>query len=178
MHRGSHWRATLGGGTNDDRAARRASVFSQPVSSAVGGLVAAVVPNAMRGRTGGWSQAGILGGGVFAGGVAVWLSDRAASAVMATSRGADHHRAGVRAFSRVRRAARRRETRPHEASRDESCAKLVAMLKRRDVWLGLAFFLSADRRRRVDESLLRGRGRLSGDVETVVHHGGRRWRDC
>ncbi|HEY2164180.1 MAG TPA: hypothetical protein VGH04_09330, partial [Gemmatimonadaceae bacterium] len=35
-----------------------ASVFSQPVASALGGLVASVVPNEHRGRTAGWSQAG------------------------------------------------------------------------------------------------------------------------
>src|SRR6476646_3701287 len=54
-----------------------ASIFSQPVSSALGGLVASVVPNEHRGRTAGWSQAGIFIGGVVTGASTVWLSGHA-----------------------------------------------------------------------------------------------------
>ena len=46
------------------------SVINQPISSALGGLVAAVTPRALRGRTSGWGQAGSLGGGVLAAGLA------------------------------------------------------------------------------------------------------------
>src|SRR5690349_13927048 len=40
-----------------------ASALAQPVSSALGGLVAAVMTPPARDRTAGWSQAGILGAG-------------------------------------------------------------------------------------------------------------------
>src|SRR5262249_359453 len=56
-----------------------ASVFSQPISSAIGGLVGTVVPNELRGRTGGWTQAGIVGGGVLTGGITVWLTSHAST---------------------------------------------------------------------------------------------------
>src|SRR6059058_5891668 len=56
-----------------------ASALNQPVSSAVGGLVAAVMSPAQRGRAAGWSQAGVLAGGVLAAGVAVWLADHASA---------------------------------------------------------------------------------------------------
>src|ERR1051326_989136 len=52
-----------------------ASAFNQPVSSAVGGLIAAVMPSDERGRAAGFTQAGILGAGVAAGGLTVLLSD-------------------------------------------------------------------------------------------------------
>jgi PAT family beta-lactamase induction signal transducer AmpG len=58
-------------------------VFNQPVSSAAGGLISSVVPKALRGRIGGWSQAGMLGGGILTGGVCVWLSTRTSAGVLA-----------------------------------------------------------------------------------------------
>jgi MFS family permease len=64
-----------------------ASVFNQPVSSAIGGLAAAIVPEDRRGLTAGWSQAGIFGAGVVSGGAMVGLSGHALSlaALVATA---------------------------------------------------------------------------------------------
>ena len=53
-----------------------ASALAQPISSAVGGLVAAVMPVGLRDRTAGWTQAGILGAGVAAGALVVALAAR------------------------------------------------------------------------------------------------------
>jgi MFS family permease len=116
-----------------------ASVFSQPVSSAVGGLVAAVVPNAVRGRTGGWSQAGILGGGVLVGGLAVWLSDRVPVGVVGLV-------AGLLIIAPAFAVLAVDEPAPSREALRDHLARMIretrSMLKRRDVWLGLAFFLS------------------------------------
>ena len=115
------------------------SVISQPISSALGGLVAAVTPRALRGRTSGWGQAGALGGGVLAAGLALWLSERwggiaigiaiglllmlPAGAVFAVD---EPHRPKARVRDRAR--ALRRE--------------LLVTLRRRKVWLAFALFLS------------------------------------
>jgi MFS family permease len=56
-----------------------ASAINQPVSSALGGLAAVVMPDDRRGRAAGWSQAGIVSAGVATGALAVWLGDRADS---------------------------------------------------------------------------------------------------
>jgi PAT family beta-lactamase induction signal transducer AmpG len=116
-----------------------ASVLNQPVSSAIGGLVAAVMPNALRGRTGGWSQAGMLGGGVAAGGLSVWLADRAPDAVLATVAGLAIAVPSLAALiidepHRDRHALREDPTRMFR--------ELRRVLKRRQVWLGFLFFLS------------------------------------
>lgn len=116
-----------------------ASVFSQPVSSAVGGLVAAVVPNDMRGRTGGWSQAGILGGGILVGGLAVWLSDRAAPGVVGLVAGLLIVGPAFAVLTIDEPTTPRERLRDHIA---RMLREMRTMLKRREVWLGLAFFLS------------------------------------
>ena len=115
------------------------SIINQPISSALGGLVADVVPNVQRGRTAGWGQAGNLGGGVAGGALALWLSGNASpvvaavavgllvalpSAVLFTIREPDPAAHGIR----LRLAAMTREVRE--------------TLTRRDVWLAFAFFLS------------------------------------
>ena len=116
-----------------------ASMVSQPISSAVGGLVAAKMPDAMRGRTGGWSQAGMLTGGVLTGGATIWLSGHATMAVTALAAGV---LMAAPAFAALAiREARPRETRLgpelHAVARD-----IRATLRRRDVRFGLVFFLS------------------------------------
>jgi len=116
-----------------------ASVFNQPISSALGGLVAAVVPNKLRGRTAGWSQAGILGGGVAAGGLVVWLVANAPAAVTALTIGLF---IGAPAFA----VLAIREPSPSNIGLRPHLSRMLrdvlTMLKRREVWLGLVFFLS------------------------------------
>jgi MFS transporter, PAT family, beta-lactamase induction signal transducer AmpG len=116
-----------------------ASVFSQPVSSALGGLVAAVVPNEHRGRTAGWSQAGIFVGGVVTGASTVWLSGHASGKIVALVAATL-----IAVPSLV--ALTIDEPKPEIASWSRHFAGMLcdvrATLARRDVWLGLVFFLS------------------------------------
>jgi PAT family beta-lactamase induction signal transducer AmpG len=116
-----------------------ASIFSQPISSAIGGLVSSVMPNALRGRTAGWSQAGILGGGVAAGGLAVWLAANASAAVTALSVGLF-----IAAPAFIVLAID--EPPPSDDGWGSHLSRIfrevLTMLKRREVWLGFAFFLS------------------------------------
>jgi len=116
-----------------------ASVFGQPVSSALGGLVAAVVPNEHRGRTAGWSQAGIFIGGLVTGASAVWLSAHATGKTVALVAATL-----IAVPSLV--ALTIDEPKPEIASWSRHFAQMLcdvrATLARRDVWLGLVFFLS------------------------------------
>jgi MFS family permease len=116
-----------------------ASIFNQPISSALGGLVSTVMPNALRGRTAGWSQAGILGGGVAAGGLAVWLAANASAAVTALSVGL---LIAVPAFVVLAID----EPPPSDGGLRSRLSKILrdvlTMLKRREVWLGFVFFVS------------------------------------
>lgn len=116
-----------------------ASVFNQPISSALGGLVASVVPDSQRGRTGGWSQAGILGGGVVAGGVAVWLVGNTSLLVTALVV------AVLIAAPAFTVLAIDEPSSPHIHIRSQLARmrrSLMAMLKQREAWLGFVFFLS------------------------------------
>ena len=116
-----------------------ASVFSQPVSSAMGGLVAAVVPNEHRGRTAGWSQAGIFLGGVVTGAATVWLTGRAPAKLVAFV-------AAVLIAAPSFVALTIDEPKPQIVSWRRHFGDMLrdvrATLMRRDVWLGLVFFLS------------------------------------
>lgn len=116
-----------------------ASVFNQPISSALGALVASVIPDAERGRTAGWTQAGILGGGVLAGGLVVWLSDHTSMAIATLVAGALIGGPGFAAWL-VPEPAPSVIGRRQEVSR--MWRQLVAAVRRRDVRLGLVFFLS------------------------------------
>jgi MFS transporter, PAT family, beta-lactamase induction signal transducer AmpG len=116
-----------------------ASVLNQPISSAVGGLIAATVPNERRGITGGWSQTGILTGGVAAGGAVVWLVGVGSPTMTAV----------VLAFIIAVPASIAlwlREPKPNASRLGEQMAfigkDLARTLERKDVWIGLAFFLS------------------------------------
>src|SRR5215475_2404416 len=136
--------AALGGGSSASLGSMTtllvlASVFSQPVSSAMGGLVAAVVPNEHRGRTAGWSQAGIFLGGVVTGAATVWLSGRVPAKVVALIVATL-----IAAPSLV--ALTIDEPKPVIASWRRHFGDMLhdvrSTLARRDVWLGLVFFLS------------------------------------
>jgi PAT family beta-lactamase induction signal transducer AmpG len=115
------------------------SVFCQPVSSAIGGLVSALVPNERRGRTAGWSQAGIFTAGVVAGATTVWLTGRATPHVVAL----------VAAFliaAPSLAALAIDEPKPAITSMAGHFTTMLddirGTLARRDVWLGFLFFLS------------------------------------
>ena len=116
-----------------------ASVLNQPISSAIGGLIVTVTPNATRGRTAGWSQAGILGGGVLAGGLTVWLTGHASTAVTGLSAGLMIALPSVAVLAIKEPASPKTRLRQHLA---EMIRDVTKTLKRRDVWLGLVFFLS------------------------------------
>lgn len=117
-----------------------ASVFSQPVSSAIGGLVAAVMPNELRGRTGGWSQAGIIAAGVLTGGVIVWLTGVASPRV--TSIVAALLIALPALAVLVIDEPPPPSTAKLRAHLADMFRDVAATLRRRDVRLGLIFFLS------------------------------------
>ena len=115
-----------------------ASIITQPISSAVGGLVSAVMPDRVRGRTGGWSQAGMLTAGVVTGGATVWLSGHASTWVTALAPGIliaapafavlaipEPRPRGIRLGPELRAVAR----------------DIRATVRRRDVRLGLVYFL-------------------------------------
>ncbi len=116
-----------------------ASVLNQPISSAVGGLVATAVPDALRGRTGGWSQAGIVAGGILAGGVAVWLTDHSSARLTAIV-------AGVLIAFPAFAALAIDEPAPSTERVVEHVRSMLrdvgAMLERRTTWVGFLFFLS------------------------------------
>jgi MFS family permease len=116
-----------------------ASVFSQPVSSAIGGLVATVVPNEQRGRTGGWSQAGIVGAGIVTGGITVWLTGHASTMVTAVVASLLIAVPSLAVFAINERA-------PTEATLGAQLSAMlhdvIATIRRRDVQLGLLYFLS------------------------------------
>jgi len=116
-----------------------ASIFTQPISSAIGGLVATVVPNSLRGRTGGWSQAGMVAAGVITGGITLWLSGHASWTVTSIVAAL---LIAVPAFAVLgldEPPPPAVKLKPHLAS---MLSDVVASLKRRDVQLGLVFFLS------------------------------------
>ncbi len=115
------------------------SVFAQPVSSAIGGLVSAVVPNAQRGRTAGWCEAGIFVAGVITGAATVWSTGRAPAPVVA---------AGTAILIAAPAFAALAIPEPLPAAGNarqrvrEMLDDLGATFARKDVWLGLLFCLS------------------------------------
>ena len=116
-----------------------ASVFCQPVSSAMGGLVATVVPNEHRGRTAGWSQAGIFLGGVVTGATTVWLSDRVSATSVAIVAAALIAAPSFVALTIDEPQPQIESWRRHFS---DMLGDVRGTLARRDVWLGLLFFLS------------------------------------
>lgn len=116
-----------------------ASAVNQPVSSAIGGLVATVMPNELRGHTGGWSQAGILGGGILTGGLSVYLSDRFPAWVVATCAAL---LVALPAFAVLAVDEPRGDREAQRNNPVRFFRELWTALKRREVWLGFLFFLS------------------------------------
>jgi MFS transporter, PAT family, beta-lactamase induction signal transducer AmpG len=116
-----------------------ASVFAQPVSSAIGGLVAAVVPNEARGSVAGWSQAGIFVAGVATGVVTVWATGRTRTEVVAFAAAVLIAAPSIAALTIDEPAPEIDDLGRHFR---RMLADLRATLARGDVWLGLLFFLS------------------------------------
>ena len=116
-----------------------ASAFNQPVSSALGGLVAAVMPSDQRGRAAGFTQAGILGAGVAAGGLAVLLADHASITVAAIVVGL---LIALPSLAALLIAEPRRAERDRLVHVARMFQELKLAVRRRDLWLGMLFFLS------------------------------------
>ncbi|HTI64283.1 MAG TPA: MFS transporter [Gemmatimonadaceae bacterium] len=116
-----------------------ASVFVQPISSAIGGLAASVVPNDARGRAGGWSQAGTLAGGVLAGGLAVWLTGRGTPWTNALLIAAMIGLPSLAVLAVREPAPAKSPVREHLAS---MLRDVLVTLRRRRTWLGLLYFVS------------------------------------
>lgn len=116
-----------------------ASVFCQPVSSAVGGLAAESVPEEKRGITAGWSQAGIFGAGVFAGAAMIWASGHVPLGVAGIVATASIIAPSIAAFA-IPEPVRPPTSLALNAAR--MYRDLRATLARREVWLGFLFFAS------------------------------------
>ena len=116
-----------------------ASVCAQPISSALGALVAVVIPDTMRGRSAGWSQAGILSGGIVASGLTIWLADHGSIAVVVAVAALLIGAPAFIALAVDEPIGMRKDRRAHIA---RVWRELVASMQRRDVWLGMVFFLS------------------------------------
>ena len=116
-----------------------ASALNQPVSSAIGGLVAAVMSPAQRGRAAGWSQAGILSGAVLAGGLAVWLTDHASARTVGIVVGLLIALPSLVAILVDEPIADRSNRVAHIR---RMVRELAIAVRRRDIWLGVAFFVS------------------------------------
>jgi PAT family beta-lactamase induction signal transducer AmpG len=115
------------------------SVFCQPVSSAVGGLVASVVPNADQDRAAGWSQTGILGAAVISSAVAVVLIDRGWIAIAALAIGVLIALPSFAALTVDEPAPRSTRTLMHLRS---IATEMVRAATRRANWLGIILFIS------------------------------------
>ncbi|HEY5063085.1 MAG TPA: MFS transporter [Gemmatimonadaceae bacterium] len=115
------------------------SIINQPITSALGGLVSEVVPDELRGRTAGWGQAGMLGGGVLVGGLAVWMSTNVSDAATALT-------VGILVAAPSLIVLTIREPAPAARGVGSRIARMVRELRdtliRRDVWLAFVFFLS------------------------------------
>jgi PAT family beta-lactamase induction signal transducer AmpG len=115
------------------------SALSQPISSALGGLASAIVPDPMRGRAAGWSQAGMLGGGVLAGAASVWLTQHTSVSIAAGAVSMLIAVPSLAALSIDEPRGPRPELRQHLRAMAHD---VITMLRRRDVLFALAFFLS------------------------------------
>ena len=116
-----------------------ASAFNQPVSSALGALVASVMPDASRGRAAGWSQAGILCAGVVAGGLTIWISGRLPRPAIGMILALLIVGPGLAALLVPEADSMRARVGP-QLSR--MWKEIAATLKRKEAWLGFVFFLS------------------------------------
>lgn len=116
-----------------------ASAFTQPVSSALGGLTAAVMPSNERGRAAGFTQAGILGAGVAVGGLAVLLSDHVSLTIVASVVGL---LIALPSLAALLVAEPRRAERNRFAHIARMIREIKSAVRRHELWLGMLYFLS------------------------------------
>jgi MFS family permease len=114
------------------------NAFSGLLSSACGALLTAM-PEALRGRSSGWYQAGNVGAGTMGGGLVIWLADHASLPVVAAVVTAAMVLPSLAAFVIDEAAPLRRSLGPQLSGMVHD---LRDLLKSRRTWLGLLFFLS------------------------------------
>ncbi len=115
-----------------------ANACSGLLGSANGALLTAM-PDALRGRSAGWYQAGNLGGGAVGGGLVIWLADHASLPVLALGIAAVIFVPAVAAFRIEEPAPPRRAVGPLMRGLFHDMREVFSA---RRTWLGLVFFLS------------------------------------
>lgn len=115
------------------------SVLAQPVSSALGGLIASVGAAQKRGEIAGWSQTSVLIAAVLTGSAAIWLTEHSTPKVAATLIGVFLAGPSLAALFVAEPAPAHSHGRAHFA---RMWRELSQAVRRRDVLLGLVFFLS------------------------------------
>lgn len=108
------------------------------LSSANGALLTAM-PEALRGRSAGWYQAGNLGGGAIGGGLVIWLADNASLTLVALAIAAATILPALAAFLIEEPVPLRRAIGPQITGLFHDLREVFAS---RRTWLGLVFFLS------------------------------------
>ncbi|MGD1029902.1 MAG: MFS transporter [Opitutaceae bacterium] len=107
--------------------------------TAIGGLMAVLLPDRVRSKAAGWFQAGNIGSISFLGGAALWLIERTSLV---------HAAAGIALMSFLPSLSvllikePRRSLAPDRAVFGVMFGEVAALLKKRETWLGLLFFLS------------------------------------
>jgi MFS family permease len=114
------------------------NAFSGLLGASNGALLTHM-PESLRGRAGGWYQAGNLGGGAIGGGAVIWLADHAALPVVAVAIGAATVLPALAAFLVREPALVRRGIGEQMKGLFQDLREVF--LSRR-TWLGLVFFLS------------------------------------
>src|SRR5450755_4640886 len=109
------------------------------VGSATGGLMATTIPDNLRGRAGGWYQAGNLGGGALGAGVTLWLAPHLSTSALATA-------VAAMVFLPSLAVLAIEEPRVHGVTARESVSAMLrelgAMLRSRRGLIGFAIFMS------------------------------------
>jgi MFS transporter, PAT family, beta-lactamase induction signal transducer AmpG len=115
------------------------NAVSSSAAPAAGGLMAVLMPNSVRGRTGGWYQAGALGGGALAGGASIWLDQYFSPIVVAVGTAA---MVALPAFVVLALREPLRMCAFSARLLQSNLRELWALRSQRAIWLGLAFFLA------------------------------------
>lgn len=116
-----------------------ANVCTAIISIAINGLMAALVPDRLRGKVSGWCQLGNMGSIAFLGGACLWLIQRlplsAAAAAIAVLSFAP-------ALAALLIDEPARSLAPSRALFGAMFREVAALLKKRQTWLGLLIFLA------------------------------------
>jgi PAT family beta-lactamase induction signal transducer AmpG len=114
------------------------NAFGALLSSSCGALLTAM-PEALRGRCGGWYQTGNIGGGTIGGGVVIWLADHTTLAILAMTIAIATVLPALSAFLIDEAAPVRRAIVPRIIGMFHDMRDVFSA---RRTWLGLVFFLS------------------------------------